>query len=255
MIMLLCFVGGVYSQPSSLFIDHLTSTEVRDKILGGMTTAIIFAGSTEHNGPHLVLGKHNVLSTYIAERIAKEVGNTLVYPILPFAPAGDPVLKTGHMKFPGSVSLGEDVFRALIRDVAVSAIAAGFNSILVMGDHGGGQEALKQIAATLDSQYSRAGIQIFYVSDVYYKSKEEMKAYLSTHSLPPDVHAGIDDTSELLYLDHGHDWVRREILGSSVRDDGIPGGAYRASEEIGKIFIEMKIINAVQQIRLLLKKR
>jgi creatinine amidohydrolase len=128
--------------PPNWYIDNLTWPEVRDAIAAGRTTAIIYTGSTEQNGPHMALGKHNFIAHYVAGRIAQVLGDALVYPTFPFAPTGDPVAKTGHMRFPGSVSISPEVYLSVVRQVALSAIAAGFRYVFVMGDHGGGQGEL-----------------------------------------------------------------------------------------------------------------
>jgi creatinine amidohydrolase/Fe(II)-dependent formamide hydrolase-like protein len=41
------------------------------------------------------------------------------------------------------LSVSQDTFGAVAREVALSAIAAGFKNVVLMGDHGGDQEALK----------------------------------------------------------------------------------------------------------------
>ncbi len=49
------------AEPSaSLFLEDLTSPELADAIRAGKTTIIVPIGGTEQNGPHMVLGKHNV---------------------------------------------------------------------------------------------------------------------------------------------------------------------------------------------------
>ncbi|MGE5761453.1 MAG: creatininase family protein, partial [Gemmatimonadota bacterium] len=103
----------VRSRP--VLIEDMTWTEVREAIASGRTTAIIYTGSTEQNGPHLAIGKHTFIAHYVAQRIADELGDALVYPTLPFAPAGDPTAKTGHMRFPGTVSLSPSVFESVVR--------------------------------------------------------------------------------------------------------------------------------------------
>jgi len=50
--------------PNTVFLENLTWVEVRDAIKAGKTTAIIPTGGTEQNGPHMVLGKHNILVKY-----------------------------------------------------------------------------------------------------------------------------------------------------------------------------------------------
>ncbi len=114
------------AQPRPLWIDDLTWVEVRDAIAAGKTTAIVFFGSSEQNGPHMAIGKHNFIARYCAEQIAGKLGDALVYPVIPFAITGDAAAKSAHMRFPGSVTLPPDVFAGVVRAVAQSALAAGF---------------------------------------------------------------------------------------------------------------------------------
>src|SRR5262249_61467797 len=62
-----------YAQIPSVFIEDLTWPEVRDAIAGGKRTAIIYVGSSEQNGPHMVIGKHNFVARALARRIAEEL--------------------------------------------------------------------------------------------------------------------------------------------------------------------------------------
>ena len=45
---------------ASVYLEDLTSPELRDAIRAGATTIIVPIGGTEQNGPHMALGKHNV---------------------------------------------------------------------------------------------------------------------------------------------------------------------------------------------------
>ena len=240
------------AQPGSVFIEDLTWPEVRNAISAGKSTAIYYAGSTEQNGPHMVLGKHNFIAHYVAGRVAEELGNALVYPILPFAPTGDRTKKTVHMKFPGTISISDSTFGAVAREVAESAIAAGFKNVVLMGDHGGGQEALKQVANDLDHEWASTGTHVFYVSDAYYKAAERVAEYLTQHGLVVGRHAGIHDTSELMFLDKDQRWIRHDQLGVGGEADGVYGDSGQASVELGERFIAIKITAAVSQIRRLI---
>ena len=85
-----------------MYIEDLTWPEVKAAIAAGKTTAIIYAGTTEQNGAHMALGKHNFIAHYAAGEIAQKLGNALVYPTMPFAPTGSRELCTGHMRFAGT---------------------------------------------------------------------------------------------------------------------------------------------------------
>lgn len=238
----------------SVYIEDLTWPEVQQQIAAGKTSAIIYLGSTEQNGPHMVLGKHNFIARWVAGAIAIKLGDALVYPTLPFAITGDLTAKTGHMRFPGSVSLSAGTFRSVVHDVAMSAADAGFRNVFLMGDHGGGQTELASVARDLDAQWKSHGGRIFYVPDVYAKEKEQARAFAAAHNLPTrDVHAGFDDTSELMALDAPHRWIRPDRIAASsgprTAQTGVDGDPTKASPSYGTMFLQYKIDDAVNQIR------
>jgi creatinine amidohydrolase/Fe(II)-dependent formamide hydrolase-like protein len=245
----------VLAQSKSVLIEDLTWTEVRDAIAAGKTTAIYYAGSTEQNGPGLALGKHTFIAHYVAQRIAEELGNALVYPTMPYAPTGDPIKKTGHMRFPGTVSVSEMTFASVTRDVALSAISAGFKNVALMGDHGGGQQALKNVAEALNAEWMLKGVHVYHIADLYFKEKKQMKEYLTKRHMAIDEHAGIDDTSEVMFIDTDNKWFRKEKLVEDGGKMGVRGDPTQASAELGKMFIEFKIKNAVTQIRSLIAEK
>src|SRR5216117_3920448 len=88
LVLLFCAAGVARVEGRSVFIEDLTWPEVQTVVTNGKAVAIYYAGSTEQNGPHMALGKHNFIAHYVAGRIAQELGNALAYPVLPFAPTG-----------------------------------------------------------------------------------------------------------------------------------------------------------------------
>jgi creatinine amidohydrolase len=228
-----------HGQTPSVWIEDLTWPEVRDAIAAGKRTAIIYAGSTEQNGPHMVLGKHNFIARALAQRIADELGDALVYPTLPYAIAGNAVTRTGHMRFPGTVSLQPEVFFGVVRGVAQSALTAGFKVVLLMGDHGGGQDELALAAKELDAQARPDGARVLFIGDLYAKSRAQMRDILASRGLPTtDDHAGIPDTSSLIAL--------------ADAKSGVQGHPQFSSAELGKVYLDLKVDLAVKQIRALL---
>jgi len=257
MVLVACIVGlGRAAHAESVYIEDLTWQEVQMAIQHGKTTAIIYTGSTEQNGPHMALGKHNFVAHYAAGQIAEKLGNALVYPTLPFAPTGSRIAKTGHMQYAGSVSIDPETFLGVVRQVAESAIVAGFKNVFIMGDHGGGQDELRLAAIDLEHEWDSKGVHVYYVPDLYFKEKDQMKAYLAERHIPYDAHAGTDDTSEIMFLDKENKWIRRDKLAPSTAEQrpttGVEGDPTKASPDLGKMFLSWKIDNAINQIRQLL---
>ena len=162
----MCLVSLSWAQiPSapradSVFLEDLTWTEVRDAIAAGKTTIIIPTGGTEQNGPHMVLGKHNFLVKYKTGEIAKRLGNALVAPVLAYVPEGRIDPPTGHMAFPGTVSLPADVFGQVLEYAARSFRQHGFVDIALVGDSGGNQDGQKIVVDKLNRQWAGTGMRV-----------------------------------------------------------------------------------------------
>jgi creatinine amidohydrolase/Fe(II)-dependent formamide hydrolase-like protein len=77
----------------------------------------------------------------------------------------------------------------------------GFKDIFIMGDHGGGQQELRQVAEEEDKKLSPKGVHVYYIADYYTKSQEDFDEYSYEHKIPIGSHAGVHDTSVMLYLE------------------------------------------------------
>lgn len=255
---LLMLAPGVAAPPRStpVLMEEMTTTEIRDAIKAGKTTVLIFNASTEASGPALALGKHILRARYLGEHIARELGNALVAPVMPFAPTTD------ESRFPGTVNLSADTFSRVNEDVAESMVKAGFKYIILMGDHDGNQPSLRTLAGKLDEKHRAQGVRVFYSSDAYTKANKEIDDYLKQHGYPPSRHGGVSDMSLTWAIDA--DYVRPDkiVLGGPVPPVGSPlslgtagveGDPRRSSPELGKMFLEWKVRDGVAEIRKLVE--
>ncbi len=151
----------------SPWIEDLTWMEVRDAIAAGTTTAIIPTGGIEQNGPYLATGKHNIILEGICPAIVQELGNALCAPIIGFVPEGDIDPPSGLMHFPGTISVRESTFVALVSDVAASLRQHGFTNIILLGDSGGNQNGLKIAADELNAKWAGTGSQVHFLASFY----------------------------------------------------------------------------------------
>src|SRR5688572_31799359 len=165
----------------SVWTEELTWMEVRDAIKAGKTTGLILTGGVESNGPHLATGKHNFILKVMGEAIARKLGNALVAPIVtlePGRPDSDRVV-------PGSVFLSAATYRAVLTDMAMSLKGMGFTNVILMGDSGGNQGAMKEVAATLDEKFKSAGTRFYFIPEYYdYASVQKM---LQSNGIPEQI--------------------------------------------------------------------
>ena len=181
-------------------LEMLTHAEVSEKVHNeGMASVLIVTGGTEERGPHDILGGHTIMARHHAVEIAKRLGKTLVAPVLPIA-----VQATGlrdDTNQPGGVQMPPDVFKAVQVAEIESMAMNGFKDIFLMGDHGGGQQQIKEAAEELDKKLSSKGVHVYYVGDFYTKTHEDVDVYLYEHKLPIGGHGAMMETSEMLLFE------------------------------------------------------
>ena len=229
-------------------MERMTHAEIHDAIhKQGKTTVLIYNGGTEQRGPHAVLGGHTFMARRTAEAIARRLGNALVAPVLPFSPAGSHL----NPKWPGSVDLPPDLYAKVNEAVVASMVTNGFRNVVLMGDHGGGQQELASLAGALNKRYAQQGVHVYFCSSVYKEAREDFNAWLKQHEYPVGTHASIPDTSELMYLG-GDDYVRKDRLVTGSPDNGIVGDPRRSSPVLGKRVFDMKVDYGVAEIRRLI---
>ena len=151
---------------ASAWLEKLTWMEVRDAIASGTTTVIIPTGGIEANGPYLSTGKHNAILEATCPVIARKLGNALCAPVVAFVPEGDIEPPSGAMLFPGSISLRQATFEALLTDIASSLRVHGFTDIVLIGDSGGNQAGMSKVAARLNAEWPVAS-RAHFVIDFY----------------------------------------------------------------------------------------
>jgi creatinine amidohydrolase len=239
--------------------EKMTWVEVKDALAAGKTTALIYTGGVEQRGPQNANGGHNLMAYATVKAIAEKLGNAIFLPVLPFTP------NNAAAELPGTIGITNDLLAAVLERITEQSITNGFKNVILMGDHGGGQpNVYEAVAKKLDGKYAAQGIHVYYCDQVYNPANDAFERYLAEHGYPLDLHGGISDTAEMLYLDKDNTWVRRNLLATAVGDpvvdgkpqigpnsphNGIEGDARRASRELGKKMFDMKVDYAVKQIQ------
>ena len=131
----------------------------------------------EHNGPYVVGGKHNYVLQTVMPAIARAIPRSLLAPIVKFVPEGriEPTAD-GHMRFPGTISLEQATFEALLTDIARSYRAHGFKDIILIGDSGDNQTGMRNVAVSLNERWAREGsdARVHFLPEYY---EEDMWSY------------------------------------------------------------------------------
>ena len=235
----------------TVFLEELTWTDVRDAIAAGRTTIIVPVGGTEQSGPHMALGKHNVRAHVLAGRIAAGLGDALVAPVVAYVPEGSVDATSGHIKFPGTITVPPDAFRAVLEGAARSLRRAGFRDIVLIGDHGGYQSELAAVAARLNREWAATPVRAHFIAEYYRAGVEPYVQALRGKGLTDaqiGLHAGAADTSLMLAVDPR--LVRADRLAAApTAGDGTSGDARPATAALGQLGVDLIVARSVNAIR------
>ena len=239
--------------PDTVMLEELTWAEVRDLIAGGTTSIIVGTAGTEQKGPHMVDGEHKFVMEYTADKMARALGKTLVAPVITYVPEGSWENIGGHMAKPGTITLPEERFVDLLVSTGRSLKAGGFKTIYFIGESGGNRTGMRTAAEKLNQLWAAGGAKAYWVDDYYTKSHADQNTYAAKHLGVADDkvgnHANILDTSELLFVNPKH--IRKNRLtGNDYENNGVSGNNQgKATPELGKIFLQIKMDNALAQIK------
>ena len=167
--------------PNTVWLEEMTWMDVRDAMKAGKTTIIVPTGGVEPNGPWLALGKHNYILAANCEAIARKLGNALCAPIVKLVPEGRIEPPSGHMTSPGTLSVREETFRAMLTDVVHSLKMHGFKNIILIGDSGGNQNGQRAVADSLTALWK--GVPVVAHVQEYYDYAAAAK-HMATRGIP-----------------------------------------------------------------------
>ena len=235
----------------------------------GKTTALIYFGGTESRGPQNVNGGHTIMGRANVREIALRLGNALTLPVIPYSQ------NNASNQVTGTIGLTSEIQAALCEQLAEQAIATGFNNVIFLNDHGGGTGVYRDVAKKLEEKYrspelAPRNIHVFYADQVYAKAQGDFDEWLKQNNLPVSGHAGIPDTSTMMYLQQlegkPNAYTRLDLLPVAVTvpnptdpnaprpvQSGVSGDGRQSDVKYGKMAMDMKINYAVKQIQDFLK--
>jgi creatinine amidohydrolase len=259
-LLLACLMAaGAHAAPL-VQLEELTWTEVRDRVSAGTTTILVPIGGTEQNGPHMVLGKHNVRARLLAGEIAQRLGNALVAPVVAYVPEGSIRPPTGHMRFAGTISIPEATFESLLEAGARSFKQHGFRHVVFLGDHGDYQKNEERVAVRLNREWAAdPSCRVYALLDYYRVTQTGYVAALERRGLSEaeiGAHAGLADTALALALDKA--LVRGDRLAQGSKpgeNEGVHGDPRRATAELGQLGVQLIVDSSVAAIRELTRQR
>jgi creatinine amidohydrolase len=224
--------------------------EVRDALRGGKDTVIVATGGVEQNGPYLVTGKHNLILRATTAAIAHKLGNTLVAPIVPFVPEGDIDPPSSHMLYPGTISVTEETYAALLTDICSSLRSHGFKRIILIGDSGGNQTGLKNVAAALNAQWKGDRCTVYFIPQYYdFSATSQWLEQQGIQQTPEGLHDDFAMTAMMMSVDPQSVRMKQRIAAGKFRINGVDLAPAEKTIDWGKKIIDYRAELTVKAIR------
>lgn len=252
----LLLAAAAHANAAVVWLEELTSTELRQRIAQGDTTVLLPIGGTEQGGAHLALGKHNARAKVLAAKVAQALGHTLVAPVLAYVPEGSIEPPAAHMRWAGTISISESAFEAVLESAARSLCHHGFRDVVLLGDHGGYQRSLERVAERLERARPRSkqpACRTHALADYYRAAQGAYADTLLARGFDAGeigTHAGLADTALTLATEPA--MVRTDRLGRPPKPgerDGVQGDPRRATPALGRPGVDLIVDTSVHAIR------
>ncbi len=230
----------------TVWIEEMTWMEVRDAIADGKTTVIVAAGSLEQNGPYIPTAKHAYVLRATTEAIARKLGNALIAPLVRFEP-GNPE----SPRYPGSIPVRLETYKAILVDVASSLRQHGFRNIVLIGDSGGNQRGLEEVAEELTAAWNGGETAIYFVRE-YYDSWQASDAAVEQVAGKAEVSEGIHDdysvTSIIMTVDPQAVRYDQRVAANKASINGISIVPKEQTIANGRKLVDIRATATVQAI-------
>lgn len=234
----------------TVFMEDMTWLEIRDAMRAGKKTVIVATGGVEMNGPYLVTGKHNVVLRVTTEAIARKLGNALVAPIIGFVPEGNIDPPSGHMRYPGSISLTAATYKALLTDVAASLKAHGFEQAVFIGDSGGNQTGMQEVAEELSQKWAGSKTKVHFIPEYYdYPGAQRWVASQGIKEVDEGLHDEYSITALMMAVDPKSVRVAQRVAKGKASINGVPIAPAEKTAEMGRRIAAFRADVTVQAIR------
>jgi len=243
-------------------LEEMTWQELQEAIADGADTALLVLGSIEQHGPHLPLGTDTILGYAWGEAIAERLGSTIVVPVV------RPGVSRHHLGFPGTLTLEESTFQAVILQICISLAQTGFRKIIPFCSHGGNWPSVFAVSHRLRDALPRGSALVLLDQASVNGIEDRIYAFLREKGIEEPVagiHAGLRETSHMLDIAACSvrvERITRGWVGASalrlikegkrileISESGILGDAVGSTRELGREINDLTVRLYVEALR------
>ena len=230
----------------TVWIEDMTWMEVRDAVADGKTTVILAAGSVEQNGPYVAGAKHEYVLRATAEPIARKLGNALIAPTVRYEP-GNPE----NPRYPGSIRVRMETYKAILADVATNLKQQGFRNIILIGDSGGNQHGLEEVASELTAAWAGGETAVHFVREYYdswYVAEDAVEQVAGQAEVPEGIHDDYSVTSIIMTVNPEAVRYDQRVAADKATINGISIVPKEQAIAHGRKLVEIRVDETVAAI-------
>jgi creatinine amidohydrolase len=240
-------------------LDRMSWPEVQAELRAGRDTVVVAFGATEQHGPHMPLATDALIGDHLARLVAERLDAFVA-----------PTVRIGcsehHLDFPGTISISESTFQAMVADIVSSFARGGFRLAVLLPTHGGN---FGPLGVAIEKLGSSPGIEVRALTDLgALMAIAQLGA--EEHGVPLEqggLHAGEWEASmlaaihpDLVRLDRaepGYTGDLQTAMGSIFQNgvkqlsaNGVIGDPARATPEHGRRYWEKSLSATLESISL-----
>ena len=166
-----------------------------------------------------------------------------------YTPEGSIDPPAGHMRFPGTISIPDPVFRQVLEYAARSLKQHGFKNIVFIGESGPNQDGQNGVAAALNAEWAGTGTRAHAIPGYYRSDPEGDAAIMMARGIKraqTGKHADPRDTSQMMGVDPS--MVRNDSIVVQDSTNGIQGDPRGSTPEIGRALLDKNVGRTVEMI-------
>ena len=239
----------------ALDLYELTWPEIEREIERGRDTVVLPLGAVEQHGHHLPLGTDSIFGDELGRAVAERLDAFL-------APTVRVGVSRHHLAFPGTMSVEDDTFAAVVGDIVRGWGRHGFRRIVLLPTHGGN---FAPLATALERLGPIEGVKVIGVTDLSLLVNATLgtAGELGVPASEGGLHGGEWETSMMLELRPELVHMDRAVAGytddlesglqrffdegvHALTETGVIGDPANASAEHCRLYIERIVELAVE---------
>ena len=175
----------------SYIMNEMAVKDIQE-VLEKTKTAVIPVGVVEQHGYHLPLGTDTIRASEFVKRAADAGMNAVVLPVIPYCYSGG--------ELAGTINVSPQIFTLLVVDIITELERIGFLHVVIFMGHGGTDNVNVLTSGIRTSLKKNHALRKMSVSIINSSKVSPLCRKYAQMTPEHDFHAGIVETSALMYL-------------------------------------------------------